>query len=138
MSLRGYLLNNPGLKLFSFFMALLIWFSVRFSAGYDTQRGGSAFNPLITREFIRVPVHIVRSVNDAQRPQVDPREVDVAVSGERQLLRRLTGKDFIAFVDLDDDPSSSVSTNQIHVYTPNGVTLQQVAPPRARVARPPF
>lgn len=137
MTLRGIILNNFGLKLFSFFMALLIWFSVRFSASYENARASSAFTRLTTREMIRVPVQILNPPNERWRGRVEPAEVDITLSGEPSLLRKLNATDLIAFVSVHAETNSAVSTNQIRVYTPNGVTLQQLNPPQARVERLP-
>lgn len=135
--MRGILLNNFGLKLFSFFMALLIWFSVRFSASYESLRTSGAFARSTTRELIRVPVQVLSSPNERWRGRVDPAEVDITVSGEPRLLRKLTTKDLVAFVTVLDERNSAVSTNQIQVHTPNGVTLFQATPPQVRVERLP-
>lgn len=135
MTLRGILLNNFGLKLFSFFMALLIWFSVRFSASYDGARANSAFTRLTTLELIRVPVQILNPPTERWRGRVEPAEVDITLRGEPQLLRKLSAKDLVAFVTVADATNAAVSTNQIRVYTPNGVTLFQATPAQVRVER---
>ena len=132
MSLRGFLLNNPGLKLFSFFMALLIWFSVRYSPGYESQRANNAFTRLTTRELIRVPIQLLGPADGRARVRLEPAEADITVSGEIQLLRNLSQRDVFAFVDSRSDSKVSVATNQIRVYLPTGITLLQVSPPRVR------
>ena len=133
MSWRRFLLNNAELKLFSFFMALLIWFSVRFSPGYESQRANNAFTRLTTRELLRVPVQVLGPVAGRTRSRIEPAEVDITVSGEIRLLRSLSQRDVLAFVDSRAEGTPSASTNQIRVYLPSGVTLLQVAPPRARL-----
>src|SRR5437762_7883811 len=48
MPLRDYLQHNLWLKLFSLFLAALIWFSARFYAGDEIQSAGKALRPVVT------------------------------------------------------------------------------------------
>jgi len=61
--------------------------------------------------------------------------VDVTVTGERSLLRNLSARDIIPFVRISGDQRVGISSNQVQVYTPPGVSLMQVTPAQVRVER---
>ena len=135
MWFRNFLQNNFWLKLFSLFLALLIWFSVRFYNKYDVQAPRNPLNRFHTRGFIEVPIQVMDSTQNTPHCMTEPARVDVTVTGDRSLLKSLSAKDITPFVRITDDQRAGVSSNQVQVYTPPGVSLMQVTPAQVRVER---
>jgi len=134
MWFRNFLQNNLWLKLFSLFLALLIWFSVRFYTKYDIQAARIPLSRIPT-SFFEVPIQVMKSTENTQQCKTEPAQVDVTVTGERSLLKNLSAKDIIPFVRISDEQRAGVSSNQVQVYTPPGVSLVQVIPAQVRVER---
>src|SRR3989442_6535643 len=77
MWFRNFLQNNFWLKLFSLFLALLIWFSVRFYTIYDVQAARNTFKLSPRQDLIQVPIQVVKSTVNTQYCKIDPAQVDV-------------------------------------------------------------
>src|SRR5882672_1787829 len=90
MWFRNFLQNNFWLKLFSLFLALLIWFSVRFYTIYDVQTARNAFKLSARRDFIQVSIKVLKSTTNTQSCRIGPAQVDVTVAGEKSLLQNLS------------------------------------------------
>ncbi|MEO8428996.1 MAG: hypothetical protein ABI651_18020 [Verrucomicrobiota bacterium] len=134
MWLRTFLQNNFWLKLFSLFLALLIWFSVRFYTKYDMQAARNSLSRFPS-SFYQVPIQVMKSSANTQPCTTEPAYVDVTVTGERSRMINLSAKDITPFVRIGDDQRSGVSSNQVQVYTPPGVSLVGVVPAQVRVER---
>ena len=131
MSLREYMLNNLWLKCFSLFLAMLIWFSVRLSKG-DIRVNRNPLSLSSPREFAHVPVSLIIS-ESAGAWKLKPDHVDVTVSGDKGLLKKLTAREIMAFVKLDEEPAANVSFKEVQVYTPPGMDVIEVIPPSVRI-----
>jgi YbbR domain-containing protein len=134
MWFRDFLQNNLWLKLFSLFLALLIWFSVPFYTKYDIQAARNPLNRLST-SFFEVPIQVIKSTENTQSCKTEPTHVDVTVTGERSLMKNLSAKDITPFVKISDDQTVGVSSSQVQVYTPPGISLVQVIPAQVRIER---
>jgi YbbR domain-containing protein len=134
MWFRNFLQNNFWLKLFSLFLALLIWFSVRFYTKYDIQAARNSLSRFPT-SFFQVPIQVMKSTGNTQNCKTEPAQVDVTVTGERSLVNNLSAKDITPFVRISDEQRVGVSSNQVQVYTPPGISLVQVIPAQVRVER---
>src|SRR5688572_27400995 len=99
MSLRDYLLNNFWLKCSSLFLAMLIWFSVRFYAK-DIRVARNPLSLFSRLEFVHVPVRVILSTESAGSWRLKPDHVDVTVSGDKSVLKNLTSREILAFVNL--------------------------------------
>ena len=135
MWFRNFLQNNFWLKLFSLFLALLIWFSVRFYTIYDVQTARNTFKLSARLDFLQVPITVLKSTANTQSCKIDPALVDVTVAGEKNLLQNLSARDIAPFVSLVGEQAVGVFSNQVQVYTPPGVSLMQVTPAQVRVER---
>ena len=135
MWFRNFLQNNFWLKLFSLFLALLIWFSVRFYTIYDVQTARNTFKLSSRLDFLLVPIKVLKSTANTQSCKIDPALVDVTVAGEKSLLQNLSARDIAPFVSLVGEQAVGVFSNQVQVYTPPGVSLMQVIPAQVRVER---
>jgi YbbR-like protein. len=133
MSFREYVLNNLWLKCFSLFLAMLMWFSVRFYAKQDIRVARNPLSLFSRLEFVRVPVRLIPSMESAGSWKLVPDHVDVTVSGDKSILNNLTARDILAFVNLDSVVTTGVSSNEVHVYTPPGTDVIEVVPSLVRI-----
>jgi hypothetical protein len=133
MSLRAYVQNNFWLKLFSLFLATLIWFSVRF---YSKQGFPFTRNPLSlfsTREFVGVPVRVITPPDQTGSFKAQPAYVDVTVSGDKNMLHDMATREILVFVNLQSGAARRAGSNEVQVYTPPGVRLVQAWPSVVRI-----
>ncbi len=72
---------------------------------------------------------------DTRAFRLDARQAKVIVSGERELLLRLTAKDIQAVVDLTDlanlkknDTGTNLIIRPVRVRSPDGITVVKVEP----------
>lgn len=133
MTLREYILNNLWLKCFSLFLAMLMWFSVRFYAKQDIRVARNPLSLFSRLEFVRVPVRLIPSRESAGNWKLVPDHVDVTVSGDKSILNNLTARDILAFVNLDAVVTTGVSSNEVRVYTPPGTDVIDVVPSLVRI-----
>src|SRR6266496_2557143 len=143
MGLRDYVLNNLGRKLVSLCLASLIWFNVSSMDRKEPRLLESPFGSLlpkpvtewVTGEFAQIPIAIVSLAQDTRAFRLDARQAKVIVSGERELLLRLTAKDIQAVVDLTDlanlkknDTGTNLIIRPVRVRSPDGITVVKVEP----------
>jgi hypothetical protein len=149
MSIRRFIEHNYWLKLFSLMLATLIWFIVWTLAVQTGKRGdeikvlpqsGPAFlqsGVIVTGEFSRLPVFVLSSAAEPRSFRVEPADVKVVVSGEKDLVASLSKNDIQAVVDLTERQSTNAFAGTVRVNTPPGVKLVKVEPPAVRVDRVP-
>jgi len=126
MPWRDYILDRFWLKLFSFILATLIWFTVH-SNQTDAKLTWTPFRPVETREFER-PVRLATLPMNRKLFNVEPVIVTVVVRGNTALLDRITPSDIQPFVNLTD-ASDSPGTYPIEVRgLPRNVTVERVTP----------
>jgi YbbR domain-containing protein len=137
--LRKIILQDFWLKLFSFVLAVLTWFSI--SSVANQKEGLSpisplTFAPLEKMTLSRLPVVILSSAQDVRSVRVSPNEVDVTVQGEAKVLKTLQNKDIRVLVDLTGIGEARALRKRIEVSTPAGVTYVRVAPEEVEVILP--
>jgi YbbR domain-containing protein len=125
------------LKLFSFALAVLAWFTVDVSQRNSTSPVASlslgSSKELI---FSKLPVIVMSSAQDVRSVKVDPKEVDVTVRGEVQVLQKLQPKDIRVLLDLTGIEIAPYLKKRIEVATPAGVTHVRVEPEEVSVIFP--
>ena len=127
MAWRDSILNNLGLKLFSLFLAVLIWFSARFYAPHDPRPPSDARQPVATNQVLHLPIRVLQPIGAAGKFIVEPAEAQVTFSGERTLIKNLAAADIHVFVSLVEAPAS-VTNKAVEVFLPRGLTLLKVTP----------
>jgi YbbR domain-containing protein len=136
--LRDLLFKDLGLKLFSFAIAVLIWATVSVAIKNDFSPASplslSGSEQLTLRGL---PVVVMSSAEDVRSFQVAPKEVDVTVRGDRQILEKLQRKEVRVLVDLTGIGAARDLRKRIEVSTPPGVTYVQVVPEEVQVIFPP-
>ena len=133
MSLRAYVQNNFWLKLFSLFLATLIWFSVRFYAKQGVRLARNPLSFFSTREFVGVPVRVITPPDQTGSFKAQPAYVDVTVSGDKNILHDMATREILVFVNLQYGTALRSGSNEVQVYTPPGVSLVQVSPSMVRI-----
>jgi YbbR domain-containing protein len=133
--LRDFVQHDFLLKVFSFALAVLIWFTVT-----EIQKEASPI-PRLTmnsdvKTFSNLPVVVMSAAQDVRSFKVNPSAVEVTVQGDAKTLKNLSSKDIRVIVDLTGVETSSGLRKRIEVSTPSGVTHVRVEPEEVEVRFP--
>lgn len=128
MALRELIRHNFWLKLFSFLLAVLVWFAV-----YVVKEGNNLGRTFVTspdtETFYDVPVHIMKQPDDERLFEISPPSIEVKLTGESAVLRELKRDDIKVYVDLTANRRRQVlRTERVRIHLPPNVTLVQVLP----------
>jgi YbbR domain-containing protein len=136
--LRNLVFEDFWLKLFSFVLAVLTWFTVNSMANQKESIGMGALSlvPPERRVLSHLPVLILSSAEDVRSFHVSPKEVDVTVQGDPGVLKDLQTKDVRVSVDLTGVQAAQDLRKRIEVATPAGVTHVRVEPAEVQVIYP--
>jgi YbbR domain-containing protein len=130
--LRHIFVEDFWLKLFSFVLAVLIWFIVYL--GLENKSPVSPFSPnMDERTFVNLPVVVMCSAEETRSFRVSPKEVEVTIQAEKKTLRTLQPKDIRVMVDLRDIQAAIALRARLEVSTPAGVIQSHVAPEEVQV-----
>jgi YbbR domain-containing protein len=136
---RNFILEDFWLKLFSFVLAVLTWFTINSMAAQKEGLAGMAL-PLATNSgqltISNLPVVILSSAQDVRSFRVNPSEVSVTVRGDQEVLKSLQNRDIRVLVDLTGIGSAQSLRKRIEVSTPAGVTHVRVNPEDVEVIFP--
>jgi hypothetical protein len=136
--LRNLVVKDFWLKLFSFALAVLTWFTISSAI----QQEGTPGTPLRLgaarqRTFSNLPVVVLSSAGDVHNFRVEPQEIEVTVEGDAQAMRKLQASDLHAVVDLTGIQAAHDLKKRIDVSPPAGVLLVKVDPEQVQVIYPP-
>jgi YbbR domain-containing protein len=136
--LRDLVFQDFWLKLFSFVLAVLTWFTVNRMANQKESLsvGSLSLAPPEQRTLTRLPVLIVSSAEDVRSFRVSPKEADVTVQGSGTLLKELQNRDVRVSVDLTGIEAGKDLRIRIDVSTPPGVSYVRVEPQEVQVLYP--
>jgi|SRR3974390_1207868 YbbR domain-containing protein len=137
-SLRKLIFQDLWLKLFSFALAVLIWFTVNFATKSDFSPVASlSLAPREQRTFHELPVLVMCPAGELRGFVVTPKSVEVTVEGDASLLQKLQEKEIHVAVDLTGINSAQELRKRIEVAAPAGVKPVRVAPEEVQVVFPP-
>ena len=126
MSLRNYIVDNFGWKLFSLLLAALTWVTIKTAFQRDEEKQAqSQASPVIAtlhRTFSNAPVMLLTAPGSVNRFKVTPSSVSVDVSGPEKDLKDLQLRDMQAFVDLTDAQDERQLRRPIQVKLPKDLT----------------
>src|SRR3954471_18114871 len=129
---RNLVAKDFWLKLFSFALAILIWFTVRVISGETT---ASPWLALLGRapdeNVITIPVHI--PARNGQSFSANPAEVQVTLRGDPKLLKNLRKQDVRAEVDSTGIESANGLLRPVEMILPKGVAYTRLAPDEVEV-----
>ena len=136
--LRDLVFQDFWLKLFSFVLAVLTWFTVNSMANQKEGMpvGSLSLVPPEQRLLSHLPVILLSSAEDVRSVRVSPKEVDVTVQGAPGALKDLQNKDVRASVDLTGIQAARDLRKRIEVATPPGVSYVRVEPQEVQVIYP--
>lgn len=129
MTLRRFIFEDFGLKLFSLGVALLIWTAVHFAVEKEADLAVTPLTRISVRTFPDRPVLVVSLEADVRGFKVKPSHVNVTVRGETTVLDKLQDKDIHVIVELTNVTVSASLRQRVEVSTPSGVTLHVRATP---------
>ena len=135
---RNLVFEDIWLKLFSFVLAVLTWFTVNSMANQKEgiAVGSLSLTPSEQKTLNHLPVLILSSAEDVRSFRVSPKEVDVTVQGSLSVLRDLQTKDVRVSVDLTGVEAAQNLRKRIDVSTPAGVSYVRVEPEQVQVIFP--
>ena len=126
MTLRGIILHNFWLKLFSIAMATVIWLAIHYSIHDE-------LNQSLRSEYIRVPISVKTAVGDKRVFRITPDEVVVTAVGKDDALLRATRKDIRVNLDLTDFNATQSTTKELKAEAPPDIKVVSIAPPSVEV-----
>jgi len=136
-TVRKVILQDLWLKLFSFALAVLIWFTVNFATKSDVSPVPSlSLAPREQRTFRQLPVLVQCPADELRGFVITPKEVDVIVEGDVSLLQKLQEKEIHVVLDLTGIGSAKDLHKRVEVSTPAGVTRIRIEPEEVQVVFP--
>jgi YbbR domain-containing protein len=136
--LQNLILHDFWLKLFSFALACLIWFTVNIAIKNDISPVASLSLAPTEEVVLRdLPIAVLSSAQEMNAFTVNPKTADVTLQGDLTTLRNLRKQDVRVLVDLSDRGVLRDSRRRIDVSTPAGVTHIKVEPEEVQVVTAP-
>lgn len=116
--------SNPGMKLFSLVLALVLWFSVS---------GGKEGFSFIQREVeLKVPVRVLEPLSFTFQVKVEPEEVKLLLTGSREALKRVSSRDIFLFIPVERLKKGEYELPP-QVYLPEGIKVSKSEPEVVKV-----
>src|SRR5688572_18278471 len=128
MAFRDYILDRFWLKLFSFILATLIWFTVQSNVQTDFRLATNPFRTKETREITR-PVRLVMLPTTQRRFNIDRYEVRMTIRGSPAALDQLNPGEIQAQVNLTDASDSAASYSVEARNVPRTIQVLEISPP---------
>jgi YbbR domain-containing protein len=132
--MRDLFIKDWGWKLFSLFLAVVIWLTVHKIIEEPKESAASAANPVT---YGNLPVLIVASASDVHLYRVVPDNISVTVSGSPEAIAVLQANQIRVTVDLTDIESAKNLPRRVDVSVPDGIELVSVDPAKVSVIIPP-
>lgn len=133
MKLRDLILHNFWWKLVSLLVAVIVWSTYYISGG--TFQIGALTTDDATSRFEGYRPRLLKRQSDIHRYQFSPEEVTISFSGAREQLDRMTFKDIVVYVDVQDYLVGATNLLAVQVRTPPNVKLVSVKPDKLTVRR---
>jgi len=136
--LQELVLKDFWLKLFSFALAALIWFTVNIAIKNDISPVASlSLGPTEQMILRDLPISVLSPAQQVHAFSVTPRTVDVTIQGDATNLRNLRKQDVRVLVDLSESGALRDSRRRIEVSTPAGITHVKVDPEEVQILTDP-
>jgi hypothetical protein len=134
-ALQDLVLKDFWLKLFSFALATLIWFTVEIAIKKDISPVASlSLSPTEQIVLHDLPISVLSSAQQPRGFSISPKTADVTLQGDGASLRNLRRQSVRVIVDLSDNGELQDSHRRIEVSTPAGITHVKVEPEEVQVA----
>jgi hypothetical protein len=133
MAFRDYILDRFWLKLFSFILATLIWFTIQSNVQVQAPFASHLFRSGESRDFSRI-VRVDTLPSNRKPLKIDPSAVTITVSGSAAYLDRIRPSDLQPYVIVPVTPDNP-APYEIEVRNlPANVKRERVTPPRVTVS----
>jgi YbbR domain-containing protein len=133
--LQDLVLKDFWLKLFSFALATLIWFTVNIAIKNDISPVASLSLAPTEQAILRdLPIAVLSSAQPVGGFSINPKTANVTVQGDAASLRNLRRENVRVLVDLSDNGALQSSRRRLEVSTPAGITHVRVDPEEVEVA----
>jgi YbbR domain-containing protein len=132
--LQNLVLKDFWLKLFSFALASLIWFTVHIAIKNDISPVASlSLAPTDQIVFRDLPIVVLTPANQVGGCTINPKTATVTLQGDSAELRNLRRQDIRLLVDLSDPGVSNDSRKRVEVTAPAGIAHVRVDPQEVQV-----
>lgn len=136
--LHNLVFKDFWLKLFSFVLAVLMWFTI--NSAIQQQEGAPrtalALEPTLKRTFSNLRVVVLCSAENVRSCRVEPQTVEVTVEGAVKTVHNLESNDLRVVLDLTGIEAAHDLKKRVEVSAPAGVTLVKVDPEEVQVIYP--
>ncbi len=132
--IRDILIKDLGWKLFSLFLAVMIWVTVH-KILLDSRTAEDVDAPR-TNIYDNLPVQIVSEKADVQDFRVAPATVQVSVSGPREAVDQLKASQIHPTVNLTDVVITSDLHCPVEVSAPPHITITLIKPAKVAIVPP--
>jgi hypothetical protein len=132
--LQNLVLKDFWLKLFSFALAGLIWFTVHIAIKNDISPVASlSLSPTEQQVLRDLPIVVLSPANELASVSVTPKTASVTLQGEALSLAKLRRQDVRVQVDLSDPDAWHTTRRRVEVTTPAGVVPVRVDPEEVQI-----
>jgi len=133
--MRDWITHDLSWKLFSVFLALVIWLTV-YKIREEPAVPSSAVTG-VSQIYGSLPVEVVSTSSDVHDYRILPGSVTVKVTGTPEVMAVLQANQIHPVADLTDVDLAPNVKRHVEVSVPPGVTLVSVDPPEVGVLIPP-
>jgi YbbR domain-containing protein len=133
-SIRDWLTDDFGWKVFSLLLAIAIWLTVHRILGGATAPSTQSG---IIASYGNLPVVLVSPNVDVRNYRLLQTTISVTVSGPPDVIGKLQADQLHATVNLTDTNNLNSTKQHVDVSVPPGVTLMRVTPDAIGVLPPP-
>jgi hypothetical protein len=136
--LQNLVLKDFWLKLFSFALAGLTWFTVNMAIKNDISPVASlSLTPTEQLVLRDLPIILLSSAANDHAFSINPKSAIVTLQGDPSILRNIRKQEVRLVVDLTDAVDVQDLHKRIEVSTPAGITHVKVDPEEVLVAATP-
>ena len=127
--LQELVLKDFWLKLFSFALASLIWFTINIAIKKDISPVASLSLGSSEQMILRdLPISVLVSAEESRRFSVNHKTADVTLQGDPASLKNLRRRDVRVLVDLSEGGLPNDPHRRIEVFTPPGMAKIKIDP----------
>ncbi len=128
MSFRHVILHNFWLKLVSLGLGSLIWLGVHYQIQSDYPINQPHASRTVFRQTITIPISIITKPGDGRAFRISPREASATVLGEEAVLRKISPKDLMIYIDLTEFHSRQPTSETLATHAPVDVLVSDISP----------
>jgi hypothetical protein len=133
-SIRNWLVDDIGWKVFSLILAIVVWATAhRILLETGQPAGANSGGPVI---YGNLPVNIVSSAADVRDFRLLQSYVSVTVTGSAEAVGKLQANQIHATVDVSDLSTPHPEKQHVDVSVPLGITVVSVKPDSIGVIAP--